>query len=232
MSSIREGVSIDQIFLVIEKEKRMGQSGKPYGHVLFRDKSGEIIGRMWDRVEQYFPLFEVGQFARVRAEVKQYAGKPQLTIGRIEAVDAAGLELADFLPASRKDLKVLEARLREIAGALADPYLKPLLFLFLDDPEFMRLFRRVPAAKKNHHAWVGGLLEHVVSLAELAVRVTGNYPFLNADLVIAGVFFHDLGKVRELTVERMIDYTDGGRLIGHITYGYQLAGERAARVPG
>ncbi|MBI3270498.1 MAG: HD domain-containing protein [Planctomycetes bacterium] len=232
VADLRDGTTIDQVLLVTEKEKRMGQSGKFYGHLQFRDKSGEISGRLWDKVELIFPRFEAGHFVRVRAEVKTFNNRLQLNVGRIDPVDEARVNLSEFLPHTRKSVAALEARLREIAGGLRSEPLRALLFAFLDDVEFMAVFKKVPAAKRNHHAWVGGLLEHVVSLSEAALRITGWYRFLDADLVLAGVFFHDLGKVRELAVDRMPEYTDEGRLVGHISIGVQLATERAMKLPG
>ena len=216
-----------------KKGEFVGKTGLPYMSLSLMDKSGSMDGKVWDGVEKLGPTFAEGDYIRVKGSASQYNGKVQLRISDIHKLSANQVNPADYLPSSSRDigemLQTLHALIRrEVTNA---PLLE-LIESFLSDSEFLPLYQRTPAAKAIHHSFVGGLLEHTLSLAELAVLLCGHYPQVDRSMLLAGVFFHDLGKVRELDVGGTMSYTDEGRLVGHITIGIEMMNERIARIPG
>jgi len=156
---------------------------------------------------------------QVKGKCELYQGNMQLVVDRMSAVDPETLDLSSFLPATKQDVEVMFTRVAEILGAIQDPHLQQLAQLFLNDEAKMTAFKKSPAAMQLHHAFLGGLLEHTHSLLELAVRVMPHYPKLNSDLVVLGIFLHDMGKTIELECNIAIKYSDEGQLIGHIVQG-------------
>ncbi|HMN95672.1 MAG TPA: HD domain-containing protein [Phycisphaerales bacterium] len=221
---------IDGVYGLVNPQVGTTRQGKPYLKCILRDASGEMPGRKWDFPEADLGALSATGFVRVAGGVESYDDRAQLRIERIHSVEVADEDLARLLPVARRDPAAMDARLREILGTLAHPGMRALVEEYLADDELMARFRRAPAAVTLHHAWIGGLLEHTLQLVELADRMLPLYPLLSRDLVLAGLFLHDIGKVFELSWERGFNYTVDGNLIGHIVRGAILLQAKAARV--
>jgi len=207
---------IDQIFLASEKQLRPNRNGNLYLQLELSDRSGSINARMWNASEQNYRSFENGDYVRVEGTTQLFQGTIQLIATTIARVGAGEVNQDDFLTLDSREIDELGGRLSGMLRKMNDPHLVNLAECFLLDDDFMRKFARAPAGIKNHHAYLGGLLEHVVSLMELTSRVADLYPAINRDLLMMGAFLHDLGKVDELAYERDFSYTDEGQLIGHL----------------
>ncbi len=232
VEQIREREPIVTIFLVREKTIAMAKNGKPYMTLKLMDRTGEVEGRIWDRVEHLDRLFAKDDFVRVSGKASVYMGKLQLVIQELERVDESAVDLADFVPVSQRSLADMRTELDAILDSLTDPHIAALLRSFFDDPEFFKRYSRAPAAKGMHHVYLGGLLEHSLAVTALACDVAGRYPQVNRDLLISGALLHDIGKVAELSYDRSFDYTDEGKLIGHIIIGVQMIEDRVRTIPG
>ncbi len=233
VKDVREKEQLTSVFLVARKATAASRGGKPFIAVTLCDKTGELDARVWDRVTELDPLFAKGDHVHVEGLVQTFQGHPQLKIETVAKVDAAGLDPADFiLPAKpAPDDRHLQA-LHEMVSRVHDPHVKALLENFLSDEAMMGAFRKAPAAKTVHHAHPGGLMEHTLSMMRLAHRIADHYPMADRDLMLAGTFLHDLAKVRELSSDKRTEYTDEGRLVGHLVLAAQLIHERAAALPG
>jgi 3'-5' exoribonuclease len=208
--------NVDQVFLASEKQLRPNRNGNLYLQVELSDRSGSIGARLWNASEQDYRNFENGDFVRVEGTTQLFQGNLQLIATGIRRVPAADVDQDDFVVLDSRQLDRLTLRLTEILRKVRDPHLRNLAECFLMDDEFLRKFCRAPAGVKNHHAYLGGLLEHVVSLLELVLRVAPLYPAVDQDLLLLGVLLHDMGKVEELSYERDFAYTDEGQLLGHV----------------
>jgi 3'-5' exoribonuclease len=239
---IKEGERARSVFLVSRKAVPTAKSGKPYLSVTLQDRTGELEARAFERVEELAQAFEEKDYVEVEGQVGTFQGKPQLRIEQVTKSDPATLEASEFVwvppPEPKKPEKVgfseqEEAAWRDLAAlveAVADPHLKALIRAFLEDDDVAARLRRAPAAKTVHHAYPGGLLEHTVSCLKLAHRIADHYPQVDRDLLVAGAFFHDLGKVRELGFDRQVEYSDEGRLVGHLVMTAQWIHDKARRV--
>jgi 3'-5' exoribonuclease len=232
VSDIKERDQVDTVFLVKDKITAMAKNGKPYLTLKLMDKSGEVEAKVWDNVDSLSATFDRDDFIAVRAKATVYLGKMQLVIGELSRVPEEEVVLADFLPETERDIQEMEAELAELLATVGDNDLRRLLNAFFDDPAFMGLFRTAPAAKGMHHVYLGGLLEHSLAVAKLVDRVVSLYPGINRDLLIAGALLHDVGKVRELQYLRSFDYSDEGKLLGHITIGIEMVQEKIAAIGG
>lgn len=232
ISGIKDKDQVQAVFLVKEKITAMAKNGKPYLTLRLMDRSGEIEGRVWDNVEPFGALFEKDDFIQVRAKASVYLGKMQLVIADLTRIPEEDVELVDFLPESDRDPEEMTAELRSVVDSLSDPHLKGLMLSFIDDPSFLPLYRSAPAAKGMHHVCLGGLLEHSLSVAKLVDTILPLYGGMNRDLLVVGALLHDCGKVREMTYCRSFDYTDEGKLIGHITIGVEMIQEKIAAMEG
>ncbi|HJV67126.1 MAG TPA: HD domain-containing protein [Geomonas sp.] len=232
VADIRDRDMVDAVFLVKDKIMAMAKNGKPYLTLKLMDKTGEVDAKVWDNADEIGSLFERNDFLAVRAKASIYLGKMQLILSELKRVPEEEVELADFLPETDRDINVMVGELREQLASIKDPDLSRLLNSFFDDPEVMAKFRVAPAAKGMHHVYLGGLLEHSLSVAKLVDAVTPLYEGLNRDLLVAGALLHDVGKVREMTYSRSFDYTDEGKLIGHITIGVEMLQERISTLLG
>lgn len=206
----------DQVFLVRSKDLRTTSQGSLYIHAVLVDKSGELLARMWQASESIYNAIPEGGFARLKGRTENYKGNLQFIIEAVRLADPGSFEIADFLPATTFDIEEMFGRVVEILQSVKHPELAALTREFLADEELMARFRKAPAAAALHHAYIGGLLEHTLSLLELALLVIPRYPKLSLDLVLTGLFLHDIGKCAELTFETAIGYSDQGQLIGHI----------------
>lgn len=228
---LADGEAVDDIYLVSEKQLRANRNGNFYIQIELRDRTGGITGRMWNAGEQVFRTFDEGDFLQVKGKVQLFQGSLQMILNQIDRVAMDHVALTDFLPHTEHDVSKLLERLRAILRSLANPHLRALAECFLMDEGFVRAFSQVPAGVRNHHAYVGGLLEHVVTLLEGADRLLPLYPELDRDLLLSGIFLHDVGKVRELSYGKIFSYTDEGQLLGHLVIGVEMLNEKAGQVP-
>lgn len=215
-SQLAHQEAVDQIFLASEKQLRPNRNGNLYLQLELSDRSGTISARMWNASEQDYRNFENGDYVRVEGTTQLFQGTIQLIATTIRKAPKSDVNPDDFMILGSKEIDQLVTRLSAHLRKIRDPHLLNLAECFLVDDEFMRKFSRAPAGVKNHHAYVGGLIEHVVNLMELVTRVAPLYPSLNADLLLMGAFLHDAGKVDELTYDRDFAYSDEGQLIGHL----------------
>jgi 3'-5' exoribonuclease len=232
VSDIKDRSQVDSVFLVREKITAMAKNGKPYLTLKLMDKSGEVDGKVWDNVDLVASGFEKDDFITIRAKATVYLGKLQLVIADLKRVPDEEVALADFLPEAARAIDDMVAELADLLDTVTDRHLKRLLDAFFDDPELMTLYRTAPAAKGMHHVYLGGLLEHSLAVAKLVDRIVPLYEGVNRDLLIAGALLHDVGKVREMTYSRSFDYTDEGKLLGHITIGVEMLHEKIVAIGG
>jgi 3'-5' exoribonuclease len=231
VDQLADGDAVDDVYLVTDKQLRANRNGNLYLQLDLRDRSGAINARMWNVSEPLARTFEAGDFLHARGKVQLFQGALQIILAGLEPVAAPKIDLTDFLPHTPQDVNKLLDRLRGYLLKQSNPHLRALAECFLMDDEFVSGFRQVPAGVKVHHAYVGGLLEHVVTMMDGADRLLPLYPGVDRDLVLTGVFLHDSGKVRELTYGRAFAYTDEGQLIGHLNIGVEMLNEKAAKVP-
>ena len=219
VSKLSGGDKIDQVFMITQPILRKTTRGDDYIAAYLSDATGKLNSRMWQASKALYDSLPKEGFVLVKGKCELYQGNMQLVIDRISGVDPETLDLSSFLPATKQDIEVMFTRVAEILGMIQDPHLQQLAQAFLNDEEKMTAFKKSPAAMQLHHAFLGGLLEHTHSLLELAVRVMPHYRKLNSDLVILGIFLHDMGKIIELECNIAIKYSDEGQLIGHIVQG-------------
>lgn len=208
--------NVTTFFLVHEKEIRNTREGKSYLRLELGDRSGTIEARMWDQFETAAKDVSRDDIVKVQGRVEIYRNKPQLSVLQVRRARPDEVDLADFLPHTKEDVGKLWAQLLEAANSIANPWLKKLTIAILSDPEVIPRYQRAPAAKVMHHAYIGGLLEHVVGLCGLAKHIAAQYPELNLDLLLTACILHDVGKLDELCYDRSIGYTVEGQLLGHI----------------
>src|SRR5437763_912823 len=228
VTELADGEAVEDVFLVSDKQLRANRNGNLYIQVDLRDRSGVINARLWNAGEPLFRSFDVGDFVRARGKVQLFQGALQVILSGLEKVEPGAIDLTDFLPHTTQDVGALLQKLKDALRKVGNPHLRALVDCFLMDDGFVRDFCTVPAGVRNHHAYVGGLLEHVVTLLEAADRLLPLYPGVDRDLLLVGVLVHDAGKVRELTCKKAFAYTDEGQLVGHITIGVELVTEKAA----
>jgi 3'-5' exoribonuclease len=231
VDQLADGDSVEEVYLVVDKQLRANRNGNPYIQVDLRDRSGTINGRLWNAGDPLFRSFEVGDFLAVKGKAQLFQGALQLILSHLDRVDPGRVDLAEFLPHTTQDVSKLYERLCRFLRGLGNPHLRALAECFLMDHEFTETFCRAPAGVRVHHAYIGGLLEHVVTLLDAADRLAPLYPDLDGDLLKMGVFLHDIGKVRELTYDRAFLYSDEGQLVGHLVIGVEMLNERVRKVP-
>jgi 3'-5' exoribonuclease len=208
--------SVTTFFLVHEKEIRSTREGKSYLRLELGDRSGTIEARMWDQFELAAKDISRDDFVKVNARVEIYRSRPQLSLQQLRLAKPEEVDLADFLAHTKEDVGKLYSQLLEYAGSIANPWLKKLTTSIISDPAIAAKYKRAPAAKVMHHAYLGGLLEHVISLCGLAKQIAAHYPELDVDLLLTAAILHDVGKLEELCFERAVGYTVEGQLLGHI----------------
>jgi 3'-5' exoribonuclease len=231
VGALRVGESVDAVFLVAECTLRSTRAGGSYLNLVLQDRSGQIVGRLWDATEAFAATIVVDSFIRVKGKVESYQNQLQINARLITRAETEGLQLRDFLPQSARDPAEMMRELAAILARIEDPDYKAVVNAFLSDEDFCAAFSAAPAAVHNHHAYLGGLLEHTLSMAQLALKLLEHYPSLRRDLLLAGVFLHDIGKTRELSCKRTFRYTDAGNLVGHVTIGILMLEERLRGLP-
>lgn len=232
VADLEANQSVTATFLVLAKEIRQKKSGEPYISLTLGDRTGDIDAKMWDNVADAMETFDRDDFVRVKGLVQVYQNKPQFTIHKLVRVDEREVDFGDFFPASRRAPEEMFAELQGVIAQLGNPHLKALLESLFSDPEIARRYRIAPAAKTVHHAYLGGLIEHVLSLCALARLVAPHYPGTDLDLLLAGVILHDIGKISELNYDRSFSYSDDGQLLGHIQIGLEMIEDKLRALPG
>ncbi|NVN89115.1 MAG: HD domain-containing protein [Desulfuromonadales bacterium] len=232
IADIKDRDSVKATFLVKEKIMAMAKNGKPYMNLRFMDKSGEVDAKLWDNTDVLDKLFDKNDFVQVRGKASVYMNKMQVVVAEISKVSDEEVDLADFLPESPRNGAEMRQELHDVVASLANPYLKALMELFLADEAFMSLYSKAPAAKGMHHVYLGGLLEHSLALVRLVKTIVPLYEGINEQLLVTGALLHDVGKIHEMSYERAFDYTDAGKLLGHITIGVELVEEKIRQVEG
>jgi 3'-5' exoribonuclease len=224
--------TITSFFLVHEKELRNTREGRAYLRLELGDRSGTIEARMWDQFENVAKDINRDDFVKVQARVELYRNRPQLAVQQVRLAKPEEIDLADYLPHTTADVEKMFAELRGYAESISNPWLKQLTLGMIADPEIARCYKRAPAAKVMHHAYLGGLLEHVISLCGMARRVATHYPELDVDLLLTAAILHDVGKLEELCYERAIGYTTPGQLLGHIVMELETVTRAIDKIPG
>lgn len=228
INQLSDGETIDEVYLLADKQLRANRNAALYLLADLRDRTGSLSARMWNVTEDSQSHLMTGSLVRIRGKVQLYQGSLQIIATHLANVPSDGYDLQEFLPRTTRDTSKLSQRLREILRGIDDPALRTLMDCFLIDEPLMRAFELVPAGTKAHHAYQGGLIEHVVSMLEVARCLDTLYPDVDNGLLLAGVFLHDLGKVRELSFENGFSYTDEGQLIGHIVIAIEILTEKIA----
>jgi len=230
-ASRHENSIITTSFVVVSKQVKPKKSGEPYLALTLGDRTGQIEAKMWDNVEDAMGAFEQDDFLKIKGLINRYNQRFQLTIHKLRKMVDSEVDFGDYLPKGNKDVGELWRELCAFVATLQDPHLRTLLDAFLADPEIANAYRNAPAAKTLHHAYIGGLLDHVVSLMRSCDLVCRNYPQVNRDLVIAGAFFHDIGKIHELTYARSFTYSTRGQLLGHMIIELEMLQQKLAFLP-
>jgi 3'-5' exoribonuclease len=231
VNEIKENESIDSLFLVREKSSGVTKAGNAYLKLKLGDRSGEMEGRIWTSAGDLAESFEKDDFVHAKGRAVSFQEHLQLNITHIERVGEEDIVLSDFFPVSEKDIDGMFQSLTEIIQQVKNQYLSQLLRLFWKDESFIERFRMAPASKWLHHTCLGGLLEHTLSLTQLVLKNASHYPGLNLDLLLTASILHDLGKVDELRYRRSFDYSDEGRLLGHIILGIEKVEDKIRQLP-
>jgi 3'-5' exoribonuclease len=229
VNQLTHGDSVDEAFLVADKQLRANRQGNLYLHLELRDKTGSVGARLWNATEDLARSFEPGDYLQVRGKTQVFQGSLQIILTHLDVIDPARVDAEEYLPQGSQNVSKLLSRLREVLFGMRNPHLKALVECFLIDDDFLRKFSTAPAGIKNHHAYQGGLLEHVVNLLNVGDRITDLYPDLDRDLLLCGIFLHDIGKVEELSYDRAFAYTDEGQLVGHLVMGVEMLAAKVER---
>lgn len=228
VNTIKAGDAIDEVFVLAEKFLSQKKDGNNFLNVTLSDKTGRIKGVVWDNVEDISLNVSSGNFVKVKANVSEYRDTLQLVIKNMEVCPAESVDPGDFLPVTALNVEDLFDRLVKKTESLQNDHLKQLFNAFWNDKDFVRDFKKAPAAKNMHHAYLGGLLVHTVSMVFLADKIAEHYRGggIDRDLLIAGTILHDIGKLREFEYQYKIDYSDEGRLLSHIVIGLKMIDEK------
>ena len=233
IDTFREGMHIADVYLCKNKQIAMTKNGKEYGNLVLQDKTGTIDAKIWDLGSPGVGDFETMDYVHVEADITLFQNSNQMNIRRIRRAQEGEYAEADYLPVSKKNIKEMYEELLGCIGTVKNPYLQRLLSIyFVDSPAFAKAFQFHSAAKSVHHGFVGGLLEHTLSVAKMCDYYSSCYPQLNRDLLLTAAIFHDIGKTKELSRFPENDYTDDGQLLGHIIIGTEMVGKGIRAIPG
>jgi 3'-5' exoribonuclease len=219
-------------FVVVSKQIKPKKTGEPYLALTLGDRSGQLEAKMWDNVEEVLNVFEQDDFLKIKGLVNKYKNRFQLTIHKLRKLGDSEIEFADYLPKTTRDIDELWRSLTQFVDSFQNPHLQALVRAFMSDAEIAAAYRNAPAAKTLHHAYIGGLLDHVVSLFRSCDLICRNYSQVNRDLLLTGVFLHDIGKIHELAYNRSFSYTTRGQLLGHMVIELEMLQAKLALVPG
>lgn len=230
ITDIKAGDRVDDIFVLSEKILSQKRDGNNFLNVTLSDKTGTIKGVVWDNVDQIAAGITSGDFAIVNGSVSDYRGTLQVVIKKMEPISPDMIDPSDFLPQTSRDIEGMFERLIKITETIKTDYLKALIDAFFKDKEFVNKFKTAPAAKKMHHAYIGGLLEHTLSMVSLAEKIAGHYSGIDRDLLLSGTVLHDIGKIDEFEYQFKIDYSDKGRLLNHIVIGLKMVDDKLSGI--
>ena len=229
----KEGDRITGVYLCKHKQAAVTKNGKPYENVILQDKTGTLDAKIWDPNSQGIDDFDAMDYIEIMGDVTSFAGALQISIKRARKAGEGEYDPGDYLPVSARDRDEMYRQLMSYVNSVKNKWLSALLkYFFVENPEFMRAFQFSSAAKSVHNGFVGGLLEHTLSVAGLCEHYTKMYPYLNRDLLITAALFHDMGKTRELSLFPVNDYTDDGQLLGHIMIGAEMVHDAIRQIPG
>ena len=230
ISDIKAGDWVDDIFVLSEKILSQKRDGDNFLNVTLSDKTGTLKGVVWDNVDQIAAGITSGDFAYVNGSVSDYKGALQVVIKKMDPYSPDRIDASDFLPQTSRDIERMFKRLLKRVDSITTDYLKALIDAFFNDKEFVNKFKTAPAAKKMHHAYIGGLLEHTLSMSSLADKIAGHYSGVNRDLLLSGAILHDIGKIEEFEYQSKIDYSDKGRLLNHIVIGIKMVDDKLSEI--
>ncbi len=232
INELHEGDRISGIYLCKQKQSAMTKNGKPYDSIILQDKTGMLDGKIWDPNSLGIDEFDALDYIDVMGDVTSFAGAMQVNIKRVRKAGEGEYDPADYLPVSENSTDDMYQQLRRLIDTIKNPYLSEILKkLFVENEDFIRSFQGHSAAKTVHHGFIGGLMEHTLSVAKLCDYMAGAYPLLKRDLLISAALLHDIGKTRELSAFPQNDYTDEGQLLGHIIIGAQMIHDMAREIP-
>jgi 3'-5' exoribonuclease len=230
IKDIRPGDKVLDSFLVAEKNLAFSQKGSPYLNLRLKDRTGEVEGKIWENADEWDKKFKKGDVIQVQSRAVSFKNTLQLSIHDVEKLDEADINPADFFPSAGRDIEEMFTELMSYVGEMETPYLKSLLESFFRDEAIATLFKKASAAKTFHHVYIGGLLEHTLSVVRLLEQVADHYNGIDRDMLITGGLLHDIGKIYEFSYDRIIDYSDEGRLVGHIVIGVEMLDKKIATI--
>jgi 3'-5' exoribonuclease len=228
----RENKVVVSTFVVAVKQVKPKKTGEPYLALTLADRTGQVEAKMWDNVAEALDAFEQDDCVKVKGLINRYKNHFQLTIHKLRKLQESEVDFTDYLPKTDKNIDELWQTLGEFVAGFQNPYLRALVQAFMADPEIATAYKTAPAAKTLHHAYIGGLLDHVVSLFKSGDLICRNYPQIDRDLLLTGAFLHDIGKIYELTYTRSFAYTTRGQLLGHMIIELEMLNSKIAQVPG
>lgn len=233
IESLREGERINEIYLCKVKQSALTKAGKPYDNLILQDKTGTLDAKIWEPGSVGIDEFDSLDYIAVMGDITSFQGNLQLNVKRVRKVQEGEYDPKDYLPVSKKDIDGMYTELLGLIASVKHPYLRKLLeSFFVEDKDFEKRFKFHSAAKSVHHGFVGGLLEHTLSVTKNCDYFAATYPILNRDLIVSAAIFHDIGKLEELSTFPENDYTDEGQLLGHIMIGAEMVGERIRTIDG
>jgi 3'-5' exoribonuclease len=230
--SRHENKIVTSTYVVVSKQIKPKKTGEPYLALTLGDRSGQLEAKMWDNVEEVLDAFEQDDFLKIKGLVNKYKMRFQLTVHKLRKLGDSEIDFSDYLPKTTKNIDELWQTLTNFIDSFRNPHLKSLVQAFMADPQIAAAYRNAPAAKTLHHAYIGGLLDHVVSLFRSCDLMCTNYPQINRDLLLTGAFLHDIGKIHELTYNRSFSYTTKGQLLGHMIIELEMLQAKLAHFPG
>lgn len=230
--NLQDKDTVEIPLLVKDKTLAVGKNGRPFMGLVLGDATGTIDGRLWDRVDELSREFEVGDVIKVKGLVQLFQNRKQFIVHRLERLEPSTINMEDFITKSSLNTDDMLVELTQLVRSMQNDHLRQLVLDTIEDPEIRPMLVRAPAAKSIHHAWIGGLLEHVLSICHIMDFMGKHYKFLNRDLLLFGAIFHDIGKLWELSYDTGISYTDRGRLLGHMEIACELVDKKSARILG
>jgi len=231
LQDIKQGDKIASSFLVAEKNLAYSQKGSAYLNIRLKDKTGETDGKVWDNATEWDRVFKKGEIVFIEGRALSYRNALQISVVTIKPCALEDIDPSDYLPVSKMDTRTMFQELLVFIGAVSSEPLKKLLEAFFLDEKTAELFRRAPAAKGFHHIYLGGLLEHTLSVVRLLDHAADHYPELNRDLLVAGGMLHDIGKIFEFSYDSLVSYSDEGRMIGHLVMGVEMINKKIEAIP-
>lgn len=232
IETLREGERIQEIYLCRQRTTAMTKTGKEYENVILQDKTGSLDAKIWDPNSMGIDEFDALDYVEVNGDVTVFNGQTQLSIKRARKISETDVDPTNYLPCTNKNIDEMMMELTKFIAGVNNPYYKQVLTkLFIDNTEFVEAFKKHSAAKSVHHGFIGGLLEHTLSVAKMCDFFAKQYPILNRDLLMTSAICHDIGKVYELSDFPMNDYTDAGQLLGHIVMGSEMLGKIMDSIP-